>query len=133
MNTLARPLWLAGAAALAGEATVHLQQYFALFHEVRWIGPLFVANAVACVIVIAGLAHRRTRGLAALAGVATSAVALGSLIVSYGEGLFGWREAGFRPIIALTVSFELAAVVLLSAALAAAAAAASPARAPVSP
>jgi hypothetical protein len=115
-------LWVAGALALAGEAAVHIQQYFVLFHEVRWIGPLFVANAVACVAVIAGLTHWRTRGLAAFAGVATSAVALASLLVSYGEGLFGWREAGFRPVIALTVSFELAAVVLLCAALAAASA-----------
>jgi hypothetical protein len=58
--------------------------------------------------------------------VAISAVALASLIVSYGEGLFGWQESGFRPVIELTVTFELAAVVLLSAALAAAAS--SPAR-----
>ena len=55
----------------------------------------------------------------ALAGVAISAVALAGLIVSYGHGLFGWQEAGFRPIIELTVIFELAATVLLSAALAA--------------
>jgi hypothetical protein len=114
-------LWAAGAFALAGESVVHVQQYFALFHEVRWIGPLFVANAVACAAVIAGLAYRRTRDLAALASVAISAVALASLIVSYGEGLFGWQEAGFRPIVEVTVIFELAAVVLLSAALAAAA------------
>jgi hypothetical protein len=112
-------LWPAGALALAGEAVVHIQQYFALFHEVRWIGPLFLANAVACAAAIAGLAYRRTRGIAALAGVAISAVALASLIVSYGEGLFGWQEAGFRPIVELTVIFEFAAVVLLSAALAA--------------
>jgi hypothetical protein len=113
--------WPAGALALAGEALGHVQQYFALFHEVRWIGPLFLANAVACVAVIAGLANRRTRDLAALAGVGISSVALASLIVSYGQGLFGWQEAGFRPIVELTVIFELAAVVLLSAALAAAA------------
>ena len=112
-------LWPAGALALAGEAVVHIQQYFALFHEVRWIGPLFLANAVACAAAIAGLAYRRTRAVAALAGVAISAVALASLIVSYGEGLFGWQEAGFRPIVELTVIFEFAAVVLLSAALAA--------------
>ena len=112
-------LWRAGAVALAGEAVVHVQQYFALFHEVRWIGPLFLANAVACAAAIAGLAHRRTRAVAALAGIAISAVALASLIVSYGEGLFGWQEAGFRPIVELTVIFEFAAVVLLSAALAA--------------
>jgi hypothetical protein len=114
-------LWSAGAVALAGEATVHLQQYFALFHYVRWIGPLFIANAVGCAVVIVALAHPRTRGLAGLAGVATSAVALASLVVSYGQGLFGWQESGFRPVIALTVTFEFAAVVLLSAALTAAA------------
>ena len=112
-------LWPAGALALAGEAAVHVQQYLALFHEVRWIGPLFLANAVACAAAITGLAYRRTRGVAALAGVGISAVALASLIVSYGEGLFGWQEAGFRPIVELTVIFEFAAVVLLSAALAA--------------
>jgi len=39
--------------------------------------------------------------------------------VSYGQGLFGWQEGGFRPIIQLTVIFELGAVLLLSAALAA--------------
>jgi hypothetical protein len=114
-------LWRAGAVALAGEAAVHVQQYFALFHDVRWIGPLFLANAVACGAAIAGLTRPRSRDLAALAGVAISAVALVSLIVSYGQGLFGWQEGGFRPVIELTVVFELAAVVLLSAALAAAA------------
>ena len=114
-------LWRAGAVALAGEAVVHMQQYFALFHDVRWIGPLFLANAVACSAAIAGLARPRSRDLAALAGVAISAVALVSLIVSYGQGLFGWQEGGFRPVIELTVIFELAAVVLLSATLAAAA------------
>jgi hypothetical protein len=119
-------LWPAGALALAGEAAVHVQQYVALFHDVRWIGPLFLANAIACAVVIAGLGHRRMRDLAALAGVGISAVALASLIVSYGEGLFGWQEAGFRPIVELTVIFEFAAVVLLSAALAAAASSPAP-------
>ena len=113
-------LWSAGALALAGEAAVHVQQYFALFHDIRWIGPLFLANAAACALAIAGLTRSQTRDLAALAGVAISAVALTGLIVSYGQGLFGWQEGGFRPIIQLTVIFELGAVVLLSAALAAA-------------
>ena len=109
-----------GAAALTAEAVVHVQQFVSLFNDVRWIGPLFIANAVAIAVVLAGLAYPRTRILAAAAGVVISAAALGGLIISYGTGLFGWQEAGFRPIIELTVSFELAAVVLLSAALAAA-------------
>jgi hypothetical protein len=74
---------------------------------VRWIGPLFLANAAASMVTIIGLAYWRTRALAALAGVVISALALGSLVVSYGHGLFGWQE--------------MCAAILLSAALATAA------------
>jgi hypothetical protein len=41
-----------GALSLAGEAAVHVQQYASLLHEVRWIGPLFLANAAASVVTI---------------------------------------------------------------------------------
>jgi hypothetical protein len=107
-----------GALALAGEAAVHVEQYASLFHGVRWIGPLFLANAAASIVAIAGLAYARTRPLAGLAGVVISAVALGSLVISYGHGLFGWREGGFRTPVALAMATEVAAVILLSAALA---------------
>ncbi len=110
-----------GALSLAGEAAVHVQQYASLLHVVRWIGPLFLANAVASVVTIIGLAYRRTRALAALAGVAISALALGSLVVSYGHGLFGWQEGGFRTAVAIAVTTEICAAILLSAALTAAA------------
>src|SRR4051794_39424927 len=50
-----------GALLLAGEAAVHVQQYVAEFRDVRWIGPLFLANAVAIVVTIAGLTLPRTR------------------------------------------------------------------------
>jgi hypothetical protein len=106
-----------GALALAGEAAVHVQQFASLFHGVRWIGPLFLANAVAIVAVIAGLALPRTREIAALAGVVISALALASLVVSYGRGFLGWQEGGFRTPVALAVITEVGAVVLLAAAL----------------
>src|SRR4051812_23416942 len=107
-----------GGLLLAGEAAVHLQQYASLFHALPLIGPLFLANATACVAAIVGLAYPRTRALAALAGVVISAAALASLVVSYGRGLFGWQEAGFRTAVALAVITELGAVILLAAALA---------------
>jgi hypothetical protein len=50
--------------------------------------------------------------------VLVSALALGGLVVSYGRGLFGWQEAGFKTPVELVVIFEVAAVV--AAALAAA-------------
>jgi hypothetical protein len=107
-----------GAIALAVEAGVHLQQYVSIFHDVRWIGPLFLANVAASVVTIAGLAHHGTRRLAALAGVVISAFALGSLVVSYGRGLFGWQEGGFRTSVGVAVVAEVGAVILLSLALA---------------
>jgi hypothetical protein len=107
-----------GALMLSGEAAVHIQQYVAIFHEVNWVGPLFLANAAACLVAVVGLAYQRTRGIAALAGVVVSVLALGSLVVSYGQGLFGWHEGGFRTPVALVTIAEVAAVLLLSAALA---------------
>src|SRR4051794_38938421 len=85
-----------GAVALAGEAAAHVQQYATVVHGVRWIGPLFLINAVASVVAIAGLTYERTRQLAALAGIVISVLALGALVVSYGNGLFGYHEGGFR-------------------------------------
>jgi hypothetical protein len=108
-----------GALMLAGEATVHIQQYVAIFHEVNWIGPLFLANGAACLVAVVGLVYRRTRRVAAFGGVVISVIALGSLVVSYGQGLLGWHEGGFRTPIALVTIAEVAAVLLLSAALAA--------------
>jgi len=107
-----------GALLLAGQAAVHVQQYVSLFHEVRWIGPLFIADAVASLVVIAALTIRRWRRLAALAGIAIAVFALGSLVVSYGHGLFGWQETGFRTPIELAVISEVGAVVFLAIALA---------------
>ena len=63
-----------GALLLAGQAAVHVQQYVSLFHEVRWIGPLFIADAVASLVVIAALTICRWRRLAALAGIAIRGV-----------------------------------------------------------
>ncbi len=111
-------LYALGAVMLAVEAAVHVQQFVSLFHAVRWIGPLFLANAAASLLAAAGLAHDRTRPLAALAGIAISAFALGSLVLSYGTGLFGWMEGGWRTPIALALVSELGVVLTLAAALA---------------
>jgi hypothetical protein len=112
-------LYALGAVMLATEAAVHVQQFASLFHAVRWVGPLFLANAAACLLAAAALAIGRARPLAALAGITISASALAGLVLSYGNGLFGWTEAGWRTAIALAVVSELGAVVALAAGLAA--------------
>ncbi|HEX2086152.1 MAG TPA: hypothetical protein VHF89_10755 [Solirubrobacteraceae bacterium] len=107
-----------GAALLGGQAAVHLQQFAATFHGVRWIGPLFVADAAACVAAGAALGLRRRWSAAAFAGAAVSVLALGALAVSYGDGLLGWQEEGLRTPIAVAVACEVGAVLTLAAALA---------------
>ncbi|HTT30336.1 MAG TPA: hypothetical protein VMG37_18110 [Solirubrobacteraceae bacterium] len=106
--------YAAGAVLLAAVAAVHVQQFADLFYGVSWIGPLFIALAAGCVLVIAGLAYPPTRRLAALAGVAVSVLALGGLVVSYGQGLFGWQEVGFRTPIAVAAVSEVLAVIALA-------------------
>lgn len=109
--------YVLGAVALAGEAAVHIQQYESLLHRVPGLGPLFLLNAAVSIAAIAGLVFPPTRRLAALTGVATSAVALAALVVSYGRGFFGWFETGFRTPVELAVIAELSAVIFLSVAL----------------
>jgi hypothetical protein len=111
-----------GAAALAAEGAVHVEQYVTLVNVVPWIGPLFLANAAACAATIVGLAFRPTRQLASLGGVVISALALGGLVVSYGPGLFGSHEVGFRTSIAVAVIAAVVATIALTLALAVAAA-----------
>jgi hypothetical protein len=42
-----------GALMLAGEAAVHIQQFASSYYAIRWIGPLFIANAAAGLVVVA--------------------------------------------------------------------------------
>jgi hypothetical protein len=62
-------------------------------------------------------AHARPSWTPAGREAVVAAVALASLVVSYGQGLFGWQEGGFRTPVELAVVTELGAVVLLAAAL----------------
>jgi hypothetical protein len=106
--------YASGALLLAAVAAVHVQQFADLFYGVSWVGPLFIALAAGCVVVVAGLAYPPTRRVAGFAGVATSGLALGGLVVSYGHGLLGWQEVGFRTPIAVAVVSEVLAIVTLA-------------------
>jgi len=117
LGALVFTAYVFGAAALAGEAAVHIQQYAVVLHNVRGLGPLFLVNAGVSIAAIVGLVFPPTRFLAALTGVASSAVALGALIVSYGRGFFGWFETGFRTPVEVALVSEVAAVICLSVAL----------------
>ena len=115
---LAVGLYGVGGGLLAVDAVVHAQQYSEIFHTVPRIGTLFVLNVAACVIVIVGLVPRRTRSIAAVAGMALAAGALVGLVLSYTTGLFGWFETGLRTPIVVAIGSEAGALVAFAGALA---------------
>jgi len=94
-----------------------------LFRAISWLGDGWIWYSLLLALPLiygaqGGLAALHM-GATALVGVVISVGALGGLVVSYGRGLFGWREAGFRTPIELAVITEVGAVICLSAALAA--------------
>ncbi len=114
---LAIGLYCVGAGLVGLEGAVHLQQLVEIFHSVPRIGPLFALNAAACAVVMIGLVPRRTRALAAAAGVAVSLAALVGLYLSYTVGLFGWIEVGLRTPVLVAIVAEAGAAAAFAAAL----------------
>jgi hypothetical protein len=114
------------AAFVIASGVVHLQQYYGVYYRViPTIGPLFLADFVAAVII--GLAllaplDRLSRPLGTLASIGGIMFAAGAIIgleISESGTLFGFHEHGYRLAVVLTLIFEGAAVVLLLANLAA--------------
>jgi len=110
--------WL-GALATIVVGVVHLQQYADFISDVPTIGVLFLLNGLGAGVVAVLLATRRAV-LGALGGIAVSAGALVSVLISMTDtGLFNYTEPTFRTAIVIAMAAEAAAVVLLSAYLAA--------------
>ncbi|WP_163507443.1 hypothetical protein [Fodinicola acaciae] len=80
-------------AAVLMSADVHLALYFAGFAGIPAVGPLFVVNAVAGLVIgVAMLVWRHW--LPAFIAFGFNAVSLVALYVSTTVGLFGFRETG---------------------------------------
>jgi hypothetical protein len=107
------PLVIIGAAALLAGAAVHISQLLSIFHAVPWVGPLFVADAVASTAVAVALLATRSR-LAAAAGALVTVGALAGLALSSTVGLFGWQESTLRPAVVMAIAAELVALAALA-------------------
>lgn len=79
------------AVAVLVSAAVHLLLWFDGFRDIDIIGPLFLLNAVAGVV-IAGLVLAWRHWLPLLAAVGFGASTLGAFVLSTTVGLFGVRE-----------------------------------------
>ena len=107
-----------GAIATLVVGAVHVQQYADFISDVPTIGVLFLLNGLGAGVVAILLTTRRA-WLGALGGIAVSAGALVSVLISMTDGgLFDYTEPTFRSAVVIAVVAEAAAVVLLLAYLA---------------
>jgi hypothetical protein len=115
-----------GALALLAVGIDHIEEYYGDFYRaIPTIGTLFVLNFISALIV--GLAllaplgriptqvRERLLTLLAISGIGIGAGTLAGLLVSENGGLFGFMEVGYRGAIVLSIGFDVATVVLLSA------------------
>jgi hypothetical protein len=101
-----------GAAFLVWSAVIHLQLWAGGYKDISVIGPLFLIQATASIILaVAILAVRRLILLAAgaAAGLATAA----GLLLSAYDGLFGYTESLAVPYAALSLAVEFTAAFTL--------------------
>lgn len=103
---------LAAVLVLAGGA-VHLDLWRDGYKGIPYIGPLFLVNVMASVVVAAGLVLVRAR-LVLLAGAGLAVGSLSALVMSRTVGLLGFMEPGWTTDAMRTVAAEVGALVTLA-------------------
>ncbi|MEV4420819.1 hypothetical protein AB0L40_12695 [Patulibacter sp. NPDC049589] len=111
-----RPVPLAVLAAAAVAVGIGAWEHAHLYHDgyssIRWIGPLFLVNAIASLVVLLLLIARRPLAFA-IGSLAISGPSIVALVLTRnGDGLFGFRESGYDAAAGLTLGAEIAAVLL---------------------
>jgi plastocyanin len=106
--------YLAGALLVVG-GLVHLQLYFDGYKSIDKVGPSFLLNAIASVVV-AFLVVAWPTIWSKLAGIAVAGATLVAFVLSRNDlGLFGYNESGFEPSPQAVIAFvaEILAIVVL--------------------
>ncbi len=105
-----------GAAFLVWSAVIHLKLWADGYKDISVIGPLFLAQGIASIVLGVAIVAFRWLALIAAGAVAGVATAVG-LLLSAGIGLFGYTESLAVPYAELSLAVEFtAAFVLLVAA-----------------
>lgn len=105
-----------GAGFLVWSAVIHLELWADGYKDISVIGPLFLIQAVACIILAVAIVAVRWLVLLAAGAIAGVATAVGLLLSVY-DGLFGYTESLSVPYAVLSLAVEFtAAFVLLAAA-----------------
>ena len=105
---------IVGAALLLAMGLIHLKLWNDGYRDIRWIGPLFLANAVLGVLgalAVLGSPLRRLPWVAVLGGLMEIGTLLG-LVLSLTVGLFGFRET-WGGLVLPTILVEAAGFLVL--------------------
>jgi hypothetical protein len=119
-RTVVTVLILAGAVLTVISGVIHLYLWGEAngYRQIPTIGPLFLAQGIAAVVI--GLAAAVTRRLiAVLAAAGTLVATAAGLVITIEYGLFGFRESWGAPYVRTSLYEEIAGAVLLLAAAAA--------------
>ena len=105
-----------GAGFLVWSAVIHLMLWSDGYKDISVIGPLFLVQAIASIVLAVAIVAFRWLALIAAGAVAGVATAVG-LLLSASVGLFGYTESLSVPYaeLSLAVEFTAAFVLLVSA------------------
>jgi hypothetical protein len=111
-------LAVAGAALLVWSGVIQLQPWSDGYKDISVIGPLFLLQGIAGIVLGVGLAVFRRFALLAAGAVTAAATAVG-LLLSASIGLFGYTESLAVPYakMSLVVEFTSAALLAVAAAI----------------
>jgi hypothetical protein len=120
-----------GAGFLVWSAVIHLMLWSDGYKDISVIGPLFLVQGIACIVLAVAIVAFRWLALIAAGAVAGVATAVG-LLLTASVGLFGYVESLTVPyaVLSLAVEFTAAFVLLVAACVLALASSARPAGRP---
>ena len=105
-------LALAGAAMLIWSGWIHLKLWADGYKDIHTIGPLFLAQGIACIVLAVPLVIWRSLALQLVSAGTLVATAAG-LLLSANYGLFGLKESLSVPYTVLSLYVEFGGAVIL--------------------
>jgi hypothetical protein len=101
-----------GAGFLVWSAVIHLELWSDGYKDISVIGPLFLVQGIACIVLAAAIVAFRWLALLAAGAVAGVATAVGLLLTVH-VGLFGYTESLSVPYATLSLAVEFTAAFVL--------------------
>jgi len=101
-----------GAGFLVWSAVIHLELWSDGYKDISVIGPLFLVQGIACIVLAVAIVAFRWLALLAAGAVAGAATAVGLLLTVH-VGLFGYTESLSVPYATLSLAVEFTAAFVL--------------------